>query len=197
MAASSASGVFVAGCGEGVARGSAVVVCVAEAEAGSVTFACGTGGWVEPGAGAGGSADSEIVGSLDSGAGPVASEAGSSAGPGIWDSLDSRTVGCGGSTAAGAGGGVSLLWLFDDADVESDVDANDESPGMVIVDKRFALLRRLRFRPRPLRGGGVSGFVETGVAVVLPAALESLADVGGGPVLDDDENPGMPIAEKR
>lgn len=68
---------------------------------------------------------------------------------------------------------------------------------MVIVDRRFAPLRTLRFRPRPLRGGSVSGFVVTGVTVVLPGALESLAEAGGGPVLVDDENPGMPIAEKR
>lgn len=103
MAASPASGVLVAGCGEGVVRGSAAV-CVAEAEAGSVTFDCGKGGWVVPGAG--GSADSGIVGSLDSGAGPVVSETGGSANPRIWGSLDSGTVGCVGSTA---GGGVSLL----------------------------------------------------------------------------------------
>lgn len=87
--------------------------------------------------------------------------------------------------------------MLDDADVESDEDVNDESPGMVIVDRRFAPLRRLRFRPRPLRGGGVSGFVEIRVTVGLPAALKSLVEVVGGPVLVDDENPGMPIAEKR
>lgn len=104
---------------------------------------------------------------------------------------DSGTAGCGGSTAAWTGGGLSLLLLLEDAGGE---DEKLENPGMLMADRR--LFRTLRLRARPLRDGGVSEF-NVAVAAVLPWVLESWAVGPGGAWLDELENPGMPIAENR
>lgn len=104
---------------------------------------------------------------------------------------DSGTAGCGRSTVACAGGGLSLLLLLEDADGE---DEKVENPGMVMAERR--LLRTLRLRARPLRDAGVSEFDVAGAAVVL-WVLESWAVGPAGAWLDEVENPGMPIADNR